>query len=50
MQAQATAHAQAGDPPAARAVLDQLNRWLADNGQLKTNGVDIEAFLAEAQE
>lgn len=50
LQAQATAHAQAGELPAAEELLDQLNGWLVDSGQLKSYGVDTEAFLAEAQE
>ena len=48
IQGQATAQVQAGELDTAGATLAQLNGWLAKNGQLKSYGVDPEAFIAGA--
>jgi WD40 repeat protein len=45
---QAAALAIAGETMTATARLEQLNGWLQKNGQLRTNGVDSEVFLAAA--
>ena len=49
IQDQAKAHVQAGDLDAARAILEQLNAWLGENGQFESHGVDLETFIAQAR-
>jgi hypothetical protein len=50
IQEQAVDHVKAGDLPTAQALLEKLNGWLDDSGQLRVYGVDAEAFLTAAQE